>query len=139
MNENVVLLFTVKYFLLFKYKNKRITFDHEDIVVEIGIIINPILLKKVILINIFNKTENIEKQKGTFVLCLANKKDEKIFINAKAGTPNAKQKRAFEEFSTLLTSKEPQPNKLEVISLGATNNANIAGKLKNKLSSKDLS
>jgi len=61
MNENVVLLFTVKYFLLFKYKNKRITFDHEDIVVEIGIIMNPILLKKVILINIFNKTENIEK------------------------------------------------------------------------------
>ena len=39
------------------------------------------------LIKIFNKTESIEKWKGVFVLCLANKKLEKTFIRAKAGKP----------------------------------------------------
>ena len=39
---------------------------------------------------IFNKTENIEKWKGVFVLCLANKKLENTLINANAGKPRAK-------------------------------------------------
>ena len=35
-------------------------------------------------------------------------------------------------------SKDPYPNKEEVISSDDINNASVAGKLKNKLSSKDL-
>jgi len=52
--------------------------------------IKPILLKKYTLIKIFNRTENIEKWNGVFVLCLANKKLENILISAKAGNPSAK-------------------------------------------------
>ena len=59
-------------------------------VVAIGIMIKPISLKKYKLITIFKITEINEKINGIFVLCLANKKLEKTFINAKAGKPKAK-------------------------------------------------
>jgi hypothetical protein len=41
----------------FKKINKQIALNQDDIVVAIGKIINPISLKKITLINIFNKTE----------------------------------------------------------------------------------
>ena len=41
----------------FKKTNKQIALNQDDIVVAIGKIINPISLKKITLINIFNKTE----------------------------------------------------------------------------------
>ena len=41
----------------FKKINNRIELNHEDIVVDMGIIINPIFLKKIILTKIFKKTE----------------------------------------------------------------------------------
>ena len=72
------------------------------------------------------------------VSCLANKKAENIFIKANAGTPNAKKNKAFEEFLTLKISKDPYPNKLEVICSDPTSNANIAGILKNRLNSSDF-
>ena len=59
-------------------------------VVAIGIIINPILLKKYKLTKILIATEKAEKINGVFVLCLANKKLENTFIKAKAGNPKAK-------------------------------------------------
>ena len=37
--------------------NNKIELNQDDIVVAIGIIINPIFLKKITLIIIFNKTE----------------------------------------------------------------------------------
>ena len=42
---------------IFKKINNKITLNQDDIVVAIGIIMNPISLKKMILINTFNKTE----------------------------------------------------------------------------------
>ena len=45
-----------KFFFLRKINNKM-ALNQDDIVVAIGIIINPISLKKKILINIFNKTD----------------------------------------------------------------------------------
>ena len=44
----------------FRKINKKIELIHEEIVVAIGIIINPTSLKKMILIKIFNNTENKE-------------------------------------------------------------------------------
>ena len=44
-------------FFFFKKINKKIALNQDDIVVAIGIIIKPICLKKIILINIFSKTE----------------------------------------------------------------------------------
>ena len=44
-------------FLVFKKTNNKIALNQDDIVVAIGIIMNPTSLKKIILINIFNKTE----------------------------------------------------------------------------------
>ena len=69
---------------------KVIPFNQEDIVVAIGIIINPILLKKYTLIKIFKITDSSENINGVFVLCLAKIKLEKIFISEKAGNPKAK-------------------------------------------------
>ena len=69
---------------------KIIPFSQDDIVVAIGIIINPILLKKITLINMLTMTEIIEILKGVFVSFLANKKLENIFINEKAGNPREK-------------------------------------------------
>ena len=42
------------------------------------------------------------------------------------------------EFFTLDTSKDPYPNNDDIISSDETINANVAGILRNKLSSKDL-
>ena len=47
-------------FSLFKKINNKIELNQDDIVVAIGIIINPIFLKKITLIIIFNKTETNE-------------------------------------------------------------------------------
>ena len=47
----------IKKLSFFKKINNKIELNHEEIVVAIGIIINPIFLKKIILIKIFNKTE----------------------------------------------------------------------------------
>ena len=58
--------------------------------VAIGIIINPILLKKYTLIIIFKITEINEYLNGVLVSFLANKKVEKIFINENAGSPKEK-------------------------------------------------
>ena len=44
-------------FFFFKKINNKIALNQDDIVVAIGIIINPTSLKKVILIKTFNKTE----------------------------------------------------------------------------------
>ena len=56
----------------------------------IGIIKNPTSLKKIILINIFNKTEVKEIQKGILVLCQEKKKAENTLIRENAGNPIAK-------------------------------------------------
>ena len=61
-------------FFIFKKINSKTALTQDDIVVAIGIIKNPISLKKIILIKTFNKTETREIQKGIFVLCLAKKK-----------------------------------------------------------------
>ena len=44
-------------FSFFKKTNNKIELNQDDIVVAIGIIINPTFLKKITLIIIFNKTE----------------------------------------------------------------------------------
>ena len=44
----------------FKKINNKIELNQDDIVVAMGIIINPIFLKKITLIMIFNKTETNE-------------------------------------------------------------------------------
>ena len=44
----------------FRKINSKIEFTHEEIVVAIGIIINPTFLKKIILTRIFNDIENKE-------------------------------------------------------------------------------
>ncbi len=70
--------------------NKIIPLNHEEIVVAIGIMINPICEKKVKLIIIFNITEINEYLNGVVVSFLANKKVEKILIKENAGSPNEK-------------------------------------------------
>ena len=65
-------------------------FNQEDIVVAIGIIINPILLKKTTLIKILITTDKTEILNGVMVSFLANKKLENIFINENAGKPREK-------------------------------------------------
>ena len=44
-------------FFVFKKINNKMALNQDDIVVAIGIIINPTSLKKIILINIFNNTD----------------------------------------------------------------------------------
>ena len=44
----------------FKKINNKIELNQEEMVVAIGMIINPTFLKKIILIKIFNKTETKE-------------------------------------------------------------------------------
>ena len=65
-------------------------FNQEDIVVAIGIIINPILLKKITLIKMLTATDKTDILNGVLVSFLANKKLENIFINEKAGKPREK-------------------------------------------------
>ena len=69
---------------------KIIPFNQEDIVVAMGIIINPILLKKITLIKILTATENTDILNGVLVSFLANKKLENILINENAGKPREK-------------------------------------------------
>ena len=69
---------------------KIIPFNQEDIVVAIGIIINPISLKKITLIKMLTATDNTEILNGVLVSSLANKKLENIFINEIAGKPREK-------------------------------------------------
>ena len=66
------------------------------------------------------------------------KKAEKTLIRENAGNPIAKQNKAFAEFITLNSLKEPYPNKDDIISSEAISNASAAGILKNKLSSRAL-
>ena len=49
-----------------------------------------------------------------------------------------KQNRAMLEFLTASLLKDPQPKRAETISSEAISKAKVAGKLKNKLNSKDL-
>ena len=65
-------------------------FSQEDIVVAMGIIIKPSLLKKITLIKILTITDKTDILNGVFVSFLANKKLENIFINEKAGKPREK-------------------------------------------------
>ena len=65
-------------------------FNQEDIVVAIGIIINPILLKKITLIKMLTATDNTDILNGVLVSFLANKKLENILINENAGKPREK-------------------------------------------------
>jgi hypothetical protein len=44
-------------FFVFRKINNKIALNQDDIVVAIGIIINPTSLKKIMLINMFNKTD----------------------------------------------------------------------------------
>ena len=75
---------------------------------------------------------------GILVLCLAKMKLEKTFMRAKAGSPKAKQNSASAEFFTLKISKDPYPKSAEVICSDEIKSAKVAGKHKNKLSSRDL-
>ena len=65
-------------------------FNQEDIVVAIGMIINPILLKKITLIKMLTATDNTDILNGVLVSFLANKKLENILINENAGKPREK-------------------------------------------------
>ena len=78
-----------------------IPFNQEEIVVAIGIIINPTRENKVKLITILRITEINENLKGVLVSFLANKKVENIFIIENAGRPKEKQNNAFAELLTL--------------------------------------
>ena len=44
-------------FFVFRKINNKMALNQDDIVVAIGIIMNPISLKKIMLINMFNKTD----------------------------------------------------------------------------------
>ena len=44
-------------FFIFRKINNKMALNQDDIVVAIGIIMNPTSLKKIILISTFNKTE----------------------------------------------------------------------------------
>ena len=64
--------------------------NHEEIVVAIGIMINPTFEKNTKLIMMFKITDIKENLKGVFVSFLANKKVEKILIKENAGRPREK-------------------------------------------------
>ena len=109
-----------------------------DIDVAKGIIMNPILLNKLTLIKIFKKTMNKEIKKGVFVLSLAKKKFDRIFINANAGTPYPKNFKARAVISTSFTEKDPYPNNALTISFEANIKPKLAGIENRRESSKDL-
>ena len=106
--------------------------------VAIGMIMNPISLKKLTLIKIFKKTINKEMYKGVLVLSLAKKKLDKIFINANAGTPYPKNFKAAAVISTSSIEKDPYPNNALTISFDANINPKLAGIENKSESSKDL-
>ena len=80
----------LKKLLLMTIIIKIMPFNQEDIVVAIGIIINPILLKKITLIKMLTATDKTDILNGVLVSFLANKKLENIFINENAGKPREK-------------------------------------------------
>ena len=61
------------------------------------------------------------------MLSLAKKKLDKIFINAKAGTPNPKNFKATAVISTSFTENDPYPNNALTISFDANINPKLAG------------
>ena len=104
----------------------------------IGIIINPTLENKLMLIKIFIITIITEIKKGVFVLSRAKKKFDSILINANAGTPYPKYFNAFAVNFTSSLEKEPYPNKALTISSEARIKPRLAGIDNNKESSKDF-
>ena len=72
------------------------------------------------------------------MLSLAKKKLDKIFINAKAGTPYPKNFKASAVILTSFEEKEPYPNNAFTISFDAKINPKLAGIEKRSESSKDL-
>ena len=80
----------LKKLLLMTIIIKIMPFNQEDIVVAIGIIINPILLKKITLIKMLTATDKTDILNGVLVSFLANKKLENILINENAGKPREK-------------------------------------------------
>ena len=99
---------------------------------------NPISLKKVILIKIFKKTINTEIWKGVLVLSLAKKKLDNILISANAGTPYPKNFKAAAVISTSFIENDPYPNNAFTISFEANINPKLAGIENSNESSKDL-
>ena len=77
-------------------------------------------------------------QKGVLVLSLAKKKLDKIFTNAKAGTPYPKNFKAAAVISTSLREKDPYPNNAFTISFDANIKPALAGIENKSESSKDL-
>ena len=61
INDEKKFLLNKKYFLKTKYIKRIHELNHDEIVVAIGIIINPILSKKYKLIEIFITTDKKEK------------------------------------------------------------------------------
>ena len=61
INDEKKILLNKKYFLKIKYIKRSNELNHDEIVVAIGIIINPILSKKYRLIEIFITTDKKEK------------------------------------------------------------------------------
>ena len=61
INDEKKFLLNKKYFLKTKYIKRINELNHDEIVVAIGIIINPILSKKYKLIEIFITTDKKEK------------------------------------------------------------------------------
>ena len=89
-NLNIKILLKLNRHLFFNKINNNKPLNQDEIVVAIGIIIKPILLKYEILIIIFKITDISEIKKGVLVSWLAKKKLEKTFIKEKAGSPKAK-------------------------------------------------
>ena len=61
INDEKKFVLNEKYFLKIKYIKRSNELNHDEIVVAIGIIINPILSKKYTLIEIFITTDKKEK------------------------------------------------------------------------------
>ena len=72
------------------------------------------------------------------MLSLAKKKFDKIFINAKAGTPYPKYFKAAAVILTSFIEKDPYPNNAFTISFDAKISPKLAGIEKRSESSKDL-
>ena len=104
----------------------------------IGIIINPICLKKLKLITTFIKTINKERKKGFFVSSLAKKKFDKTLIKAKAGIPYPKYFNASEVIKISSFVKEPYPNNALIICSCAMIIPKLAGKDNRRDNSSDL-
>ena len=71
-------------------------------------------------------------------MSLAKKKLDKIFINAKAGTPYPKNFKAAAVISTSFKEKDPYPNNAFTISFDAKINPKLAGIENKSDNSKDL-